>query len=86
MAGACGPRWRPGRAEVHLGVEEDFRPAREADPAVPVPDLEDPAGRLRARGIEVTWDQRLPGYRRFYARDNVGDRPGFLAPRAEKGR
>ncbi|MFE0173695.1 hypothetical protein ACFWZ2_15370 [Streptomyces sp. NPDC059002] len=36
--------------------------------------------RLAAHGAEVTWDENLPGHRRFYSRDPVGNRLEFLEP------
>ena len=42
-----------GRRRVHLGVEEDFRPARKAHPALVVRDLPALEAVLRAAGVEV---------------------------------
>jgi hypothetical protein len=33
-------------------------------------------------GIEVRWDASIPGTRRFYVSDNVGNRLQFIAPNA----
>ncbi len=38
------------------------------------------AARLAARGAGVSWDDGLPGYRRFYSGDPVGNRLEFLEP------
>ncbi|GAA1918008.1 VOC family protein [Streptomyces durmitorensis] len=35
-------------------------------------------GALASRGVPVTWDHALPGHRRFYADDPVGNRLEFL--------
>jgi catechol 2,3-dioxygenase-like lactoylglutathione lyase family enzyme len=59
---------------LHVGVEEDFRPARKAHPAFAVADLDALAARLG----DVEWDDALPGVRRFYARDPWGNRLEFL--------
>jgi catechol 2,3-dioxygenase-like lactoylglutathione lyase family enzyme len=59
---------------LHVGVEEDFRPARKAHPAFVADDLDALAVRLG----DVTWDEELPGVRRFYARDPWGNRLEFL--------
>jgi len=59
---------------LHVGVEEDFRPARKAHPAFVVADLDALAAKLG----EVTWDGELPGLRRFYANDPWGNRLEFL--------
>ncbi len=78
---ARGGLWvRAGALEIHLGVEEDFRPARKAHPGILVTGLDDLAARLVAAGVEVDWDPHFPGHRRFYAHDNVGNRLEFLSP------
>ncbi|MEV5738967.1 VOC family protein [Microbispora rosea] len=78
---ARGGLWvRAGALEIHLGVEEDFRPARKAHPGILVAGLDDLAARLAAAGVEVSWDPHFPGHRRFYAHDNVGNRLEFLSP------
>lgn len=33
---------------------------------------------LEARGATVVWDDNLPGHRRFYSEDPVGNRLEFL--------
>ncbi|MDA3647854.1 glyoxalase [Saccharopolyspora indica] len=78
---ARGGLWvRADDLEIHLGVEEDFRPAKKAHPGILVADLDGLAKRLESRGVEVTWDDSFPGYRRFYAADNLGNRLEFLSP------
>ncbi|HEY8044796.1 MAG TPA: glyoxalase, partial [Streptosporangiaceae bacterium] len=48
---ARGGCWFRGHGiELHLGVEEDFRPARKAHPGLLVRDLDAWAARLRAAG------------------------------------
>lgn len=59
---------------LHVGVEDDFRPARKAHPAFVVDDLD----ALAARVGEVHWDDAVPGVRRFYARDPFGNRLEFI--------
>ncbi|RKS72089.1 putative enzyme related to lactoylglutathione lyase [Actinomadura pelletieri DSM 43383] len=66
--------------ELHLGIEDTFRPARKAHPALLVHDLDALAARLRAAGHDITPDTLLPGHRRFYADDPVGNRLEFLEP------
>ena len=69
-------------AEVHVGVEEPFRPARKAHPAFVVADLEEVAARLGRLGFEVDWSQRatFPSYERFHTCDGHGNRVEVLAP------
>ncbi|HKN56177.1 MAG TPA: VOC family protein [Amycolatopsis sp.] len=81
-----GGLWvRADRLEIHLGVEPDFRPARKAHPGILVGDLDALAERLCAHGVEVTWDDNFPGYRRFYAFDNAGNRLEFLMSLGNRG-
>lgn len=84
MASTGGLWLRAGRLEIHLGVEQEFRPARKAHPGILVSDLDELAGRLEARGVETKWDDRFPGYRRFYVYDNLGNRIEFLTPSHEQ--
>ncbi|MFC8124545.1 VOC family protein [Streptomyces sp. NPDC057302] len=67
-----------GAVQLHLGIEVDFRPARKAHPGLRVRDISAYAHRLASRGTAVTWDDALPGHRRFYAEDPVGNRLEFL--------
>jgi catechol 2,3-dioxygenase-like lactoylglutathione lyase family enzyme len=73
---ARGGCWfREGTAEVHVGVEQDFRPAKKAHPALAVDDLDALAGRLEQLGYPVTWDNvTIPGRRRFHTTDGHGNR------------
>lgn len=69
-----------GDVHLHIGIEEEFRPARKAHPGLLVTDIDAFAARLAAAGQDVVWDGDLPGYRRFYSRDPVGNRLEFLEP------
>jgi catechol 2,3-dioxygenase-like lactoylglutathione lyase family enzyme len=72
---ASGGIWlRAGPAEIHLGVELDFQPARKAHPGLQVDDLEAMAERCEAAGHAPQWDERYPGRRRFYLADPFGNR------------
>jgi catechol 2,3-dioxygenase-like lactoylglutathione lyase family enzyme len=71
---------RADQLEIHIGTEQDFRPARKAHPGILVRDLDALAQRCEAHGIDVTWDDNFPGYRRFYTWDNCGNRLEFLQP------
>jgi catechol 2,3-dioxygenase-like lactoylglutathione lyase family enzyme len=81
LAARGGCWFRAGDVQLHLGVEDGFRPARKAHPGLRVTAIEAYAARLRAHGVHVTWDGDLPGHRRFYAHDPVGNRLEFLEPR-----
>jgi catechol 2,3-dioxygenase-like lactoylglutathione lyase family enzyme len=81
LAGRGGCWFRGGGLEVHLGVEQDFAPARKAHPGILVTGLPVLADRLTAAGVEVSWDGDFPGFDRFYAADPFGNRLEFLQPR-----
>jgi catechol 2,3-dioxygenase-like lactoylglutathione lyase family enzyme len=78
LAGRGGLWLDIGEGQVHLGVEEDFRPARKAHPALVAEGLDTLAHKLRAAGVTVTFDDAIPGVRRFYANDPVGNRLEFI--------
>jgi catechol 2,3-dioxygenase-like lactoylglutathione lyase family enzyme len=78
---ARGGCWFRGHGiELHLGVEQDFRPARKAHPGLLVRDLDAWADRLRAARAPVLFDDDFPGMRRFYSEDPLGNRLEFLEP------
>jgi catechol 2,3-dioxygenase-like lactoylglutathione lyase family enzyme len=76
---ARGGAWfRSSGVEVHLGVEDDFRPAGKVHPAFLVDGLVELRDRLLASGVETVEDTQLEGHRRFYAADPFGNRLEFL--------
>ena len=78
---ARGGAWfRAGDVELHIGVEDDFRPARKAHPVIVVTDLDDLVQRLGHAGQDIQWDANFPGFRRVYAHDPFGNRLEFLQP------
>ncbi|KOT37000.1 glyoxalase [Streptomyces caelestis] len=78
LAARGGCWFEAGDVRLHLGVEHDFRPARKAHPGLRVTGIEAYAARLAAHGAPVTWDDDLPGHRRFHSEDPVGNRLEFL--------
>jgi len=76
---ARGGLWcRLQGAELHLGVEAEFRPARKAHPAFSVDGLDALRERLRAHGVPVLVDELVPGRQRFYCQDPFGNRLEFV--------
>jgi len=71
-------------AEVHIGVEEPFVPARKAHPAFLVGSLDTAARRLVDLGFEVDERERdsFEGYLRFHAFDPHGNRVEVLEARS----
>ena len=71
--------FRSGTAEVHVGIEDPFSPARKAHPGFLVEDLNELIATFTSMGIEVSADATFPGYGRFYANDPFGNRLEFLS-------
>ena len=62
-------------AQLHLGVESDFRPARKAHPAFVVDDLDSLIARVQTAGYETDTSQPpLDGYKRAHVFDPFGNR------------
>jgi catechol 2,3-dioxygenase-like lactoylglutathione lyase family enzyme len=80
LARRGGAWFTAGDAHLHLGVEDDFRPAKKAHPALLVADLETLLARCRAAGYDVNTDEPLPGYDRAYVTDPFGNRIELLEP------
>ncbi len=80
LAARGGVWFRSGSAELHCGVEEEFRPARKAHPGLLTDDLDDLAAACEAAGHPVQWDPHFPGHRRLYVADPVGNRLELLEP------
>ncbi len=80
LAARGGAWFRADGLELHLGVEDDFRPARKGHPGILVDDLDSVAARVSTTGQDVTWDRDFSGFRRFYAHDPFGNRLEFLQP------
>ena len=68
-----------GPVALHLGVGEDFRPARKAHPALVVRDLPALAATLRAAGVEVRPNPERPPGGRAYIDDPFGNRIELMA-------
>ena len=81
---ARGGAWFRGPGfELHVGIEQDFTPAKKAHPGLLVDDLAGLAKRVAAAGYEVRHDNPLlvpdgGEFVRFYATDPVGNRLEFL--------
>lgn len=60
--------------KVHLGVEDDFRPARKAHPALIVRDLAALTARFAEAGVEVRDGESFDGRAHVYVDDPFGNR------------
>ena len=70
-----------GKHQLHVGVEQDFRPAKKAHLAFAVEDLDALRSKLMRRNFPVVDDDKLPGARRFYSADPWGNRLEFIQQR-----
>ncbi|WP_030603331.1 VOC family protein [Streptomyces fulvoviolaceus] len=80
LAARGGCWFQAGIVQLRLGIEKDFTPAKKAHPGLRVTGVEAYAARLEAAGASVVWDGDLPGHKRFYSYDPVGNRLEFLEP------
>jgi catechol 2,3-dioxygenase-like lactoylglutathione lyase family enzyme len=78
LAERGGCWFRRGEVEIHLGVEEEFAPARKAHPGILTEDLDELRARLEEAGHDAEPDTLLPGFRRIYTRDPFGNRVELL--------
>lgn len=69
VRGGCW--FEAGDVRVHLGVDDDFRPARKAHPALRVEGLRGLVDRV---GLHVVWADDLPGVARCHVADPFGNR------------
>jgi catechol 2,3-dioxygenase-like lactoylglutathione lyase family enzyme len=73
-----------GGQQIHIGVEQEFRPAKKAHPAFRLRDeaaLEALRSRLSAAGVTTREDREVEEAARFFAEDPWGNRLEFVASR-----
>jgi catechol 2,3-dioxygenase-like lactoylglutathione lyase family enzyme len=82
---ARGGVWFAGESlQLHLGVEDDFHPARKAHPALLVEELDALAALCESAGFEVKHDGELRGYQHVYVTDPFGNRIELMERAAAK--
>ena len=77
LASRGGVWFQVGAGQLHCGVEEGFRVAAKAHPALAVSNrsaLDALAVRCAEAGHPVTWSSDVPGVHRFHVLDPVGNR------------
>lgn len=88
LAARGGCWFRCGAQELHVGIEDDFRPAKKAHPALRLRDeaaLDALFERLEKAGIAVRRDPaEIEGTTRFFADDPFENRLEFVAEREER--
>ena len=78
LAKRGGCWFESGAVKLHLGVEEDFRPAKKAHVALVVDDLDTLIARARAAGCEVMGPEPFQTWRQAYVFDLFGNRLELL--------
>ncbi|WP_203248368.1 VOC family protein [Sporosarcina beigongshangi] len=67
-----------GSQEVHIGIQNDFIPAKKAHPAFTVNALEQLKSRLQQADYLVNDDLPIAGRSRFFTHDPFGNKVEFL--------
>ena len=77
-----GGLWFRGAGlELHLGIEDGFRPSARSHPALRIEGLANLRAGLRDQGVGVEDDTQLEGHERFYVRDPFGNRLELIEER-----
>jgi catechol 2,3-dioxygenase-like lactoylglutathione lyase family enzyme len=79
LAKRGGAWFQSGNVQLHIGVDNDFHPARKAHPAFLVDDLNALLEKIQAAGYE--WDLSQPpleGFKRAHVFDPFGNRIELL--------
>lgn len=75
LAKRGGVWFEAGTAQLHLGVEANFQPARKAHPAFIVDNLDELITKVQSAGLETDVTQPpLDGYKRAHVFDPFGNR------------
>ena len=78
LAARGGAWFASGDVQLHLGVEDDFRPAKKAHPALQCQDYDALLQTLRSHNLKVIEDNELEPLRRSYIDDPFGNRIEIL--------
>ena len=78
LAKRGGCWFESGSVQIHLGVEDAFRSAKKAHPALRCSDYDALVPKLRASGIRVD-EHDIPGVRRCHIYDPFGNRMELIA-------
>ena len=74
LAKRGGAWFETGNMKVHLGVEEDFRSAKKAHPALAVDGLEELIKACERAGHKTKPDAAFDGFKRVHVEDPFGNR------------
>lgn len=78
LQGRGGCWFKFGSQQIHIGVEEDFLPAKKAHPAFVIGNLEIFRLHLEENDIKTKEDAPIDGRARFFVSDPFGNRVEFL--------
>ncbi|WP_085522465.1 VOC family protein [Tuberibacillus sp. Marseille-P3662] len=78
LAKRGGVWFKCGAQQLHIGIQDDFIPAKKAHPAFDVDHLQALRKRMVEHGVKVKEDESLEGAERFYVNDPFGNRLEFL--------
>jgi catechol 2,3-dioxygenase-like lactoylglutathione lyase family enzyme len=79
LAARGGCWFSGGSVQLHLGAEQEFRPARKAHPAIRVAGYATLVAKLKAAGVEVVEADDIPNVRRCHIFDPFGNRIELIA-------
>src|SRR5215470_12129619 len=79
LAKRGGCWFHSGSVQLHLGVEEDFRPAKKAHPALLCANYDKLLSDLCAAGVAAHEVNDIPGVRRCHVHDPFGNRIELIA-------
>ena len=79
LASRGGCWFASGSVQLHLGVEQEFRPARKAHPAIRVGGYAALLAKLKAVGVEVIDADDIPNVQRSHIFDPFGNRIELIA-------
>jgi catechol 2,3-dioxygenase-like lactoylglutathione lyase family enzyme len=69
-----------GGRQLHIGVDESFRPSKKAHTALATSEIDLLFTRLEDAGVPCEWDRAVARLKRFYAEDPWGNRIEFTEP------
>ncbi|MBP0726587.1 VOC family protein [Bacillus sp. RG28] len=78
LKGRGGCWFKCGNHEIHIGVQENFVPAKKAHPAFSINNLTEYKNRLISKQVTIKEDAPIKGRNRFFIDDPFGNRIEFL--------
>lgn len=84
LSGRGGAWFERGTVKIHLGVEDNFRPAKKAHPALIISNLDELVSSLRSQGYEIVYDKSLLNVERAFTHDPFGNRVELIQHVSDK--